>query len=196
MFTSTPIEITFIEPLLATCSGNKEIATDFILSKRPEGAAPDEIEALPDKEAIEKSSTVFMRTAEGKPFLWDYQIKGFLKDAAGMLNRMVKKEEQLKAHKKLIDGLIFVEPRKIPIELSGVITILERPLRAQTAQGERIALARSEAAPIGSKIQIKIVCFDPKLQEPIKLWLNYGMWRGLGQWRNASFGRFTWCEVQ
>lgn len=189
------IELTFTEPLLATCSGNKEIATEFILSKRDEGEAEDEAESLPEEE-IEKSSTVFMRFEDGTPFLWDYQIKGFLKNAAGILNRTLPAEEKFRAHKKIIDGLIFIKPRKIPIFLSGNITILERPLRGQTAQGERIALARSESAPAGSKIEIEIICLDKKLEEPVKLWLNYGRWLGLGQWRSASFGRFEWREVQ
>jgi hypothetical protein len=188
------IELTFTEPLLATCSGNKELATEFILGKRPEGVAEDEIESLPEED-IKKSSTVFMRLEDGIPFLWDYQVKGFLKDAAGMLNRTMTKEDQLKAHKKLIDGLVFVKPRKIPIRLSGEITILERPLRGQTAQGERIALARSESAPAGSKIEFEIICLDKKLEKAVKLWLDYGQWRGLGQWRNASYGRFSWIEI-
>jgi len=188
------IELIFTEPLLATCSGNKELATEFILGKRPEGVAEDEIESLPEED-IKKSSTVFMRLEDGIPFLWDYQVKGFLKDAAGMLNRTMTKEDQLKAHKKLIDGLVFVKPRKIPIRLSGEITILERPLRGQTAQGERIALARSESAPAGSKIEFEIICLDKKLEKAVKLWLDYGQWRGLGQWRNASYGRFSWIEI-
>jgi len=137
-----------------------------------------------------------MRLEDGTPFLWDYQIKGFLKDAAGMLNRTMAKEKRLKAHKKIVDGLIFVKPRKIPIQLSGEITILERPLRGQTAQGERICLARSEAAPADSKIEFEIIFLDPKLEKAVKLWLDYGQWRGLGQWRNASYGRFSWREVQ
>jgi hypothetical protein len=184
------IELTFTEPLLATCSGNKEIATEFILSKRPEGIAEDEQESLPEQD-IEKSSTVFMQLEDGTPFLWDYQIKGFFKAAASALNRSLKKEDQFKAHKKIIDTLIFVRPRRIPIQLSGPITILERPLRGQTAQGERIALARSESAPAGSKIVIEILCLDPKLESPVKLWLDYGQWSGLGQWRSASYGRFV-----
>jgi hypothetical protein len=188
------IELTFTEPLLATCSGNKELATEFILGKRPEGMAEDEIESLPEED-IKKSSTVFMRLEDGTPYLWDYQVKGFLKDAAGMLNRTMTKEDQLKAHKKLIDGLVFVKPRKIPIRLSGEITILERPLRGQTVQGERIALARSESAPAGSKIEFEIICLDEKLEKAVKLWLDYGQWRGLGQWRNASYGRFSWIEI-
>jgi len=151
------IELEFSEPLLATTAGNKDVATEFILSKRPEGPAADEAESLATtEEALEKASTVFMRDAKGKPFIWDYQVKGFFKDAAGMLNRAVPKEGRLKAYKKVVDGLIFVKPRRIAIEMNGGgLTTIERPLRAQTAQGERVALARSEAVPAGSDAAVR-----------------------------------------
>ncbi len=192
------VELTFTEPLLATCAGNKEVATEFILNKHPNGeAAADELESLEtEAETLEKASTVFPRLADDKPFLWDYQVKGFFKDAASMLNRALPKEKQLKAHKKVIDGLIFVKPRKIKINLSGGITVIERPLRASTAQGERIALARSEAAPAGSTVRFEIVCLLDKLIPAIKSWLDYGQMRGLGQWRNSGMGRFDWCEIE
>lgn len=192
------IELTFTEPLLATTAGDKELATEFILSKRPNGAADDEAEALrTDEETIEKSSTVFMRDERGRPYLWDYQVKGFFKDACGMLNRVLPATKKLKAYKKVIDGLIFVKPRKITIETNGGgITIVERPLRAQTAQGERIALARSEAAPAGSRIRASLNMLDEDLWEAVKSWLDYGELRGLGQWRNSGMGRFTWVEVK
>jgi hypothetical protein len=192
------IEITFVEPLLATCAGNKDVATDFILNKNPNGEpAEDELESLAtQEEELKKSSTVFMKDKQGKPFMWDYQIKGFFKDAAGILNRTMPKNEQLKAYKKVIDGLVFVAPRRIAINLSGGLTICERPLRAQTAQGERIALARSESAPEGTTIRCEIMCLDESLWDRIKTWLDYGRLRGLGQWRNSGMGRFEWSEIK
>ncbi len=192
------IELTFTEPLLATTAGDKELATEFILSKRPNGAGEDEADALETaKEAIEKSSTIFMRDDKGRPFLWDYQVKGFFKDACGMLNRAAPAAKKVKAYKKVIDGLIFVAPRRLPIVMNGGgITIIERPLRASTAQGERIALARSEAAPAGSTLRFGVTMIDEKLWKKIKIWLDYGELRGLGQWRNSGMGRFVWQEVK
>lgn len=187
------VKITFTEPLLGTCPGNKDIATDFVLANKPDGIVEDEEATLPtDDEALEKASTIFAKTPDGKLILWDYQIKGFFKDACSMLNRTVAKDKQFKAYKKVIDGLIFVMPRQIPISTVGPIDILERPLRASTAQGERIALARSEMIPAGSSIEIEIVLLDPKLESSVKQWLEYGALRGLGQWRNASYGRFSY----
>ena len=192
------IELEFIEPLLGTLSGNPEIAEEYIAAKHPSGEVQeDEAEAIENlPEALEKSSTIFPRNQKGKPFLWDYQIKGFFKDACGMLRRIAKNpNSKLKAYKRVIDGLVFVEPRQIFIELSGKMDWIERPLRAMTRQGERVALSRSETVPKGSKIKIDIQVLDPSLEDYVKSWLDYGKLRGLGQWRNASFGRFVWKEV-
>lgn len=148
------------------------------------------------EEVLQKSSTIFARTEDGTPMLWDYMLKGFFKDACSMLRRVKDtRSSKLTAHKKIIDGLIFVKPRKIPITVVGKITILERPLRAETAQGPRIALARSESIPAGSSIEIEITPLDKKYEKLIIEWLDYGQLRGLGQWRNASYGRFSYEKL-
>jgi len=176
-------------------AASKELVEEFIASKHPQGAQDDELEAVPDlPEQVQKASTIFSRNGDDVPVLWDYQIKGFFKDACGMLNRVPG--QKVAAHKKIIDGLVFVTPRKIPITLTGDLCWLERPLRAQTAQGERIALARSEAAPIGSSIEFEIILLNEKLKKLVIKWLDYGALRGLGQWRNGSYGRFRWQEIK
>jgi len=189
------IELTFAEPLLGTLAGNPDAATDYIASKRPDGVDPAETAAIPPlTEDLQKSSTVFPRDPEGRPILWDYQIKGFFKDACSMLNRVPDtRSKALKAHKKVIDGTIFVTPRMIPLILpAGVqLAFCERPLRAQTAQGERIALARSEEAPAGTKVIIEVTCLNVDNYDDVAEWLDYGLLRGLGQWRNSGKGRFS-----
>lgn len=193
------VRITFTEPILGTLAGDPEIATEHILSKHPDlEIADDEKKALEEipEEVLQKSSTIFARL-DGVPMLWDYMLKGFFKDACSMLRRVPgTKSNALKAHRKVIDGLIFVAPRKIPIKVVGEITILERPLRAETAKGPRIALARSESIPAGSSIEVDITPLDKKLEKLITEWLDYGQLRGLGQWRNASYGRFSYQIVQ
>lgn len=194
------IEIIFTEPLLGTLAGNKEIAEEFIVTKhleehpRTDEQIKEEIEALPEEEVVQKSSTYFSRNGDEQPVLWDYQIKGFFKDACSMLNRT--KKHNLQAHKKVIDGLVFVTPRQIPLQLSGDLTFTERPLRGQTAKGERISLARSETAPAGTKIQIEILLLNKDIKKFIVQWLEYGALRGLGQWRNSGMGRFNWSELK
>ena len=139
----------------------------------------------------DKGMTVFARMDDGTPMVWDYQIKGFFKDAAGMLRRVKSsKSSKLKAYKKIIDGLIFVEERRIPIVFDGELGNCQRPLRAQTAQGERVALAESEMAPAGSTLTFTITTLEDGLMPAIEEWLRYGRLRGLGQWRNSGMGRF------
>ena len=165
------VKITFFEDILGTCSGNPEIQ-------------------------IEKSMTVFPRE-NGQPFLWDYQVKGFLKYACSMLRRVPGTlSSKLTAHKKVIDGLVFPGPRKIMLDLNGgAMGECQRPLRGQTAQGERIALAHSETCPEGTSIVVEFTMLNDKLDDHLREWLDYGFLRGLGQWRNSGKGRFIWEEV-
>jgi len=187
------IEIEFTEPLLGTLAGKKDIAEDYITNKHPDSPQGDELDVLVNiDEEVANGSTIFNFDEKGK-FLWDYQIKGFFKDACSMLRRVPDTQsKKLTAFKKVIDGLIFPAPRKIYLDLADKTTFTERPLRAQTAQGERIALARSETAPIGSKITVDITCLDKKLDKLVIEWLDYGAIRGLGQWRNSGMGRFKY----
>lgn len=188
------IKLTFTEPLLGTWPSNKNVARDFIASKAPDAATvEDEIEALGVDAVADKGMTVFPR-CEDKPVLYDYQIKGFFKDACGMLSRVKStKSSTIKAYKKIIDGLIFVSPRLIPIDVNGEITECQRPLRAQTAQGERVSLANAEEIPAGSTVEFTVKLLDGKAHRKIvKEWLDYGADRGIGQWRNSGKGRFTY----
>jgi hypothetical protein len=196
------LELTLLEPLLGTASANPELFEEFIASKAPEREKTDEeVEALPDiEEEIQKATTVFPRNAEGEPILWDYQIKGFCKDACGMLWRAKDRDTasaKLTAYKKVIDGLLFVYPRKIPLILpdGGSLGECQRPLRAQGKKGERVTLARSETAPAGTKIRCEIHVMTDALMAPLEEWLDYGKLRGLGQWRNSGMGRFEWKDL-
>lgn len=200
------VEITFTEPLLGTLPGNKEIAEEFIISKHPDGQSQEESDAVPLDETIEKSSTVFARSPEGQPMLWDYQVKGFFKEACLAMiesDGLTKKELQNVRltpylYKRTVDKQIFVSPRRILIEgLNGSpLVFTERPLRGQTQRGERICLARSETVPAGAVIVIEIILCNPKLERFIPVWLHYGALSGFGQWRNSGMGRFSWRELK
>jgi len=196
-------EIKFTEPLLGTLSGNKEIAEEFIISKHPDGRSEEESAAVPVDETVEKSSTIFARD-NGRIMLWDYQIKGFLKEACEQMisSDTMTKEEQKKfrvtqyLYKRTIDKQIFVMPRKIHLELpkGAKTSFIERPLRGQTMRGERICLARSESVPAGTKFHIEIICLNVKLEKFIPQWLKYGALLGLGQWRSSGMGRFEFTS--
>lgn len=145
--------------------------------------------------------TVFPRMEDGQPFTYDYQWKGFFKDSCGMLRRADKtRSKSLKAYKKEIDGLVFVSPRHIPLVLPEGATIGEcqRPLRAQTAQGERVALAHSETVPAGTTQTFQVHVLRDDLMPLVLEWLAYGRLHGTGQWRNSGKGRFThvWHDVE
>ena len=70
------------------------------------------------------------------------------------------------------------------------ITECQRPLRAQTPQGERVALAISDEIPEGAEMQFVIEVFNDSYEKFVKEWLGYGIYNGLGQWRNSGMGRF------
>lgn len=191
------IRITFTEEVLGTSSNNPEIHDEFIASKAPDAPSrAEEVEALGVDEVVEKSMTVFPKLEDGTPFVWDYQIKGFFKDTCGALRKVTGSlSSKIKAYKKEIDGLVFVKERKIPFQNYGKIGECQRPLRGQTAQGERIALAHSETIPADSYIDLTIVCLKDDMMKAVKEWLDYGKFRGLGQWRNSGKGRFEWQEI-
>ena len=190
------VRLTFTEEVLGTASSNPEIHDEFIASKAPDAMSrEEEVAALGVEEVVEKSMTIFPKQ-DGKPFLYDYQIKGFFKDACGMLRKVKGSESsKVKAYKKEIDGLIFVEPRIIPLVFEGEIGSCQRPLRASTAQGERIALANSETVPAGTTIEFTVKCFLDSDASLVREWLDYGALRGIGQWRNSGKGKFTWEEI-
>ena len=179
------IEIEFTTAVLGS-QPNKDVVTEFI---HPPAVEEDEMNALPEK--LEKATTGFHRV-DGQPVFFDYQVKGFLKEAAKVMNGL--KVKDVKALRAKVEDHVFVEPRIIPLVLpeGGEIDYCERPLRAETMQGPRVALARSERAPAGSKLTFDVRIFQgsPINVGMLEELLSYGEDRGLGQWRNGGNGRF------
>ena len=146
------------------------------------------------------------------PFIFDYQLRGMFKDTCGLLSRAKNnKSSDLKAYKKQVDGNIFVSPRKIAfnvaesyiddngIEVSaydpenpGRLRLMARPLRTSGPTGERSAIAISEVMPPMSTFKFEILMTNKNLRSVIEEWLDYGLVRGLGQWRNSGIGTFRW----
>jgi hypothetical protein len=144
----------------------------------------------------------------GKPYVYDYYLKANIKDAANTLHGAAQMGITAVASK--ITRYVFVRPRcnffdrtdgdrSKPLEWS----INERPLRAQTAQGPRVALVRSDQLSNVS-LSFTIVLLDNDGTRPTKTSpgspaiteatlreiLTYGEFSGCGQWRNAGFGRY------
>lgn len=189
------VKVTLLEDMLGTASANPEIYSDFIGSKAPDAKSiEDEIESLGVQEVEEKGMTVFHRDPEtGEPIIYDYLVKGFMKNACSVLRTISStRSSKVTAFKKKIDGAVFVKERRIHINLSGPMGVCQRPLRAATMQGERVALASSESIPAGSIMYFTIHVMDENLLETVFEWMNYGKKNGLGQWHNSGKGRFDW----
>lgn len=192
--TVTKVRLTFTDELLGTSSGNPELHREFIASKAPDAAKMEEEVAALGVDAVEeKSMTVFPKLADGTPFLYDYQIRGFFKEICGAMKAISgTKSSKVKAHKKKVDNTIFVEPREIPLDLHGMkLGNCQRPLRASTMQGERVALANSEVCPEGTTCEFSVLCMVDDDADMLREWLEYGRFKGIGQWRNSGKGRFT-----
>ena len=187
------VTIELITDFWGTIPMNKEIFSDFIGSKKP----PESNDAGKDQEApevdtveqMEKKGTTGFHKDEQGVFIFDYMIKGFLKNAANILKGA--KHLDLKAARSKVVNQVFVLPRKIYIaeEVDGTI---ERPLRAQTMQGPRVRLAKSEFIKAGTRISFKIKWLEEDFRwKDIEMLLAYGELQELGQNRGGGFGRFV-----
>lgn len=210
---SKNIRITFIEDVLGTCSGNPEIHDEFIASKAPDAMTrEEEVAALGVGDVVEKSMTIFPRLEDGTPFFWGYQIEGFVKAAIKNIKAHWPDSEcaKIKANRQAVDTAIFCyayspdkrKSTKIRANLpkGGVVGDCQRPLRASTAQGDRVALAHSESLPAGTTLEITIdiapvLYKGVKADEALREILDYGQLNGIGQWRNSGKGRFVWEEI-
>lgn len=200
------VRIILNEEMLGMEPSNKDIYKEFIASKAPDAATmEEEVEAFGADAVEEKGITVFLRDDDGCPFIWDYQIKGFFKDSMQMLIKAGKAGypggkycSQLKAYKKLIDGTLFVFPRKIKIHIpeGKEMGYCSRSLRVNGPAGERTCLAKSETVPSGSVLEFEVFLMGDTLENPVKECLNYGEYRGFGQWRNSGKGVFSWEEIK
>lgn len=188
------VRLTFIEEILGTASNDKELHAEYIASKAPDAISKkEEIEAIGVECVIEKGKTVFPKDENGNPFIYDYQIKGFFKNAAKAFNYVKK----LAAYKTKIDNLIFVNERKILLQIpeGKEMGNCQRPLRAQTPQGERVALANSDSCPEGTVIEFTVMSMVDDLMDNVEMWLDYGKLNGIGQWHNSGKGRFVWEKL-
>ena len=201
------VRLTFTDEVLATQPADKDIHASYISSKAPDAKSKaEEIEAIGVEEFIEKGKTVFPRTEDGTPLIWAYQIKGFFKAAAKTLHDVKNTHSsKLTGYLKRVDRDVFVFPtieeragRKIPFENYGEIHDCQRPLRASTPQGERVAISDSEAIDPGAQIEFDIEWFEDKQMSEALIceWLDYGKYSGLLQWRNAGKGTFTWERIK
>lgn len=218
------IRMRFTEPVLGSRPGNPELLRDHIASKAPDLANAKE-EVAVSEEALathidtemRKGMTVFDKDATGM-FMWDYQIRGAIKEAVGILVEAGQITTCTKyTHKRVVDTAVFVRgmnsARRIYLmkpdgtHWTETKEVNERPLRASTMQGDRVAIARSEQLPAGTWMEFKVELLTGSrvkkkkgveeevafglTEEDIQDVFNYSGVRGFGQWRGGGWGLFT-----
>lgn len=234
------IEIELLTDSLGMMPPTKKLLEDYIASKAPDAKSKEEeIAIYGEAETADKQTTIWPvarfkydketdrmvdvymdRKAQPNPdelielpFLYNYQFRGLMKDACGLLSRAKNNESaDMKAYKKVIDGNIFVFPRHIAFTVpdqfiddvgyeqtsrtpDGRLNINQRQLRISGPTGERTAISSSEFIPAGSKCKLRIGLTSKMWIPAVKEWLNYGQVRGIGQWRNSGSGLFRWREL-
>jgi len=184
----TTVELT--EKMLGTSPLDDEIYETFIKSKAPEEKDTGDEDAGLDED---KGRTGFHVDNKHGLYVFDYWIRGFFKSSleSAMATGTIAK---VPAYKKWIDRMLFVEPRKVFLGLRVPDGKLERPLRAPTPKGERVALASSDYIKEGRQFTFDVVILDntKKINEKLILeLLPFGKYVGFGQWRGSGgYGRF------
>lgn len=201
--------LTLLEPMLGTQPRDRALYAAYVAARAAGAAMPaagvQEVasEVNDVQEIEERGWTGFAQDAEGI-HLWDYQLRGFLKEAARVLDLSLpgKRKSSVALGPSVIDRHVFVTPRRIRIAREGVPLhepdeTLERPLRAMTAQGPRVSLVRSDVVREGATLDISVSLLGDRVtHELIERLLDYGALQGLGQWRNGSWGRFSWEAIE
>lgn len=199
--------LTGIEPLLGSQPANPEIRSAFIASKAPSPELREEEESMFDPDELrEKGLTVFMRNPKtGAITLMDYAVKGMLKANVAALEA----QNKIKMGSAKVGKYVFVSPRMVDLlddngfPIKTVADDLERPLRAKTMKGDRVALTSSEQVMPPWRVEFTITLVPNNGTEKSKsvTWdaiedaLDYGKMNGLGQWHNGGYGRFTWERI-
>jgi hypothetical protein len=192
------IRLTFAESVLGTVPKNPEVYRRFVESKRPKDSGPEEDEAATVLEVEERGWTGFHQDVSGL-FIYDYQLKGALKELAGIA---YPKGGDLSAARSKVENFVYVRPRRLRFrDDAGLILaqpdgVVERPLRAMTAQGPRVSVMRSDFVAAGRTLEATIVVVPgPVSQAMIERILRLGEYRGLGQFRTGSYGLFTFAVL-
>ncbi|RLC49275.1 MAG: hypothetical protein DRH57_00200 [Candidatus Cloacimonadota bacterium] len=197
-------KIILIEKLLGSIPKDLKVFTRYVQAKyygKEEDLMDADPEQLDEQEMqmqIEQKlapegqgETGFYTDADGV-YLMDYHIKGFLKEAGNVLKDILK----IKNLRSKIDNYVFVFPRYIWLK-EKPDGRLERSLRANTPQGPRVSLISSDFIdPVEFEIEIALLPHKELNWKVIETLLDYGKLKGLGQWRNGGYGRFTWERVK
>ena len=196
-------KLTGLTRILGAQAANPKVRSEYIASKAASlTKGQEETDKLPEY-FEEKGLTVFLRD-DGTLCLCDYVIKGFFKEALGAL----KSQIGIASPASKVDNFVLITPAYLRFARTGEpVTmpdeVFERPLRAMTMQGPRVSVSASETIGPGWELTFTVTLLDnpatPKSRaltfDVIEEALDYGSFKGLGQWRNGQNGRFNWARV-
>lgn len=202
--TKKTYKLTGMTRILGAQAANPKVHSEFIAAKAASlNKAEEETSMLPE-DFEKRGLTVFLRD-DGVLCLSDYVVKGFLKEALGAL----KSQLGIVAPASKVDNFVLVTPTYLRFckggeEVTAPDEIFERPLRAMTMQGPRVSVSASEMISEGWELVFTISLLEnpasPKSKaltfDVIEEALDYGAFKGLGQWRNGQNGRFTWERME
>lgn len=162
-----------------------------------------------ERQRDDKGVTVFFRNDDGKICISDHMIYGFLKHAAEAIGRTLPQKKGVILHsigytQSIINQHISIIEEFIPCSSDIVRDEFGKPkyfirsLRAMTPQGPRVSIAKSEYIKEGAYFEFTIgILSDSPLEEShLRDMFDYGEIVGLGQWRNAKHGTFTYDMVE
>lgn len=190
------VTITLTEPILGTVPKNPKTYANYLAIKAPDPKLGEkEVKTVPEVDKIEKPGWTGFHHDESGYFIYDYMVLGFLKEAGNVL----KEQLMISNLRSKIDQYVFIEPRRIYLA-KEIDDVLERPLRVMTMQGPRVMVVRSDMIKAGTSFIVSIRILENKANfkskhpingEIIRELLGYGKLKGLGQFRNGSYGRFV-----
>lgn len=187
------VKIVTMTKMLGTVAKDPKVFETFIGVKKPPEITENEAEFIDDpiNDCIGYSG--FHRDDNGL-FIYEYMLKGMLKDAGNVLKDIIG----VKALKSKITNFVFVAPRRLCLNRQDADGVLVRPLRAPTPQGERVAITRSDFIEAGLELEFYVGILKHKeiTADKIHRILRHGRLMGLGQWRNAGYGRFKVLEFE
>lgn len=197
-------KLTGLTRILGAQAANPKVHSEFIAAKAASLTKSEEETSMLPEDLEKRGLTVFLRD-NGVLCLSDYVVKGFLKEALTAL----KSQIGIVAPASKVDNFVLVTPTYLHFckngeEVSEPDEIFERPLRAMTMQGPRVSVSASETIGAGWELVFTIALLDnpssPKSKaltfDVIEEALDYGAFKGLGQWRNGQNGRFTWERME
>lgn len=195
------VTIRTLTPMLGAVAKDPAVWTKHVVEKQkalhPEAKIDPVAEegTIPEPEQDVTGWTGFHTDPDtGELFLYEYVVKGFLKHAGNTMKDMVG----VKNLRSKLNDFVFVSPRRILLGTTEPDGVLERPLRAQTARGPRVALAKSDLLNEGLTLSFVLTILPHKeVNEAVIVeLLKYGELSGLGQFRNGGYGRFEVLSIE